>query len=158
MSESIAKFLRAHPNDQMVVIAGSGHLAYGSGIPERTARRNGYDYAIILNDMEPEKGIADFILFPATIPGGTSPKLMVFLKEEAGNVQIAGFPPDSVSEKAGMKIGDRILAIDRLPIHTVDDLKIELLSRKEGDKVQVKILREDVLTANQEMEFEVVLK
>ena len=158
MSESIARFQEAHPNDQMVVIAGSGHLAHGSGIPERTARRNGYDYAIILNDIQLEKGIADFILFPPTLPGGTSPKLMVFLKEEAGNVKIVGFPPDSFSEKAGMKIGDRILAIDRQPIHTVDDLKIELLSRKEGDKVQVKILRENVLTANQEMEFEVVLK
>jgi aminopeptidase N len=43
MSESIDQFLKAHPDDQMVVLAGSGHLAYASGIPKRTARSNGYD-------------------------------------------------------------------------------------------------------------------
>ncbi len=158
MSESIAKFLQAHPENQMVVIAGNGHLAYGSGIPERTVRRNGYDFAIVLNDAVMGKGIADFVLFPGTIPDGTSPKLMVFLKEEAGKVDIVGFPPESVSEKAGMKVGDRILAIDQTPIDTIDDVKIELLSREKRDKVTVKILRESLLTADKEMDYEVILQ
>ena len=33
MSESVDEFLKAQPTDQMVVLAGNGHLAYGSGIP-----------------------------------------------------------------------------------------------------------------------------
>jgi uncharacterized iron-regulated protein len=157
MSESIDQFLRAHPNDQMVVLAGSGHLAHGSGIPKRTVRRNGYSYAIILNDVDPEKGIADFVLLPETIPGVTSPKLMVFLEEHAGRAQIAGFPKDSVSEIAGMKVGDILLAIDHTPIHSIDDVKIELLSLKKGEKVRVKILRNS-LPGTKEMVFEVVLR
>jgi aminopeptidase N len=157
MAASISRFLRAHPDYQMVVLAGSGHLAYGSGIPERTRRRNGYGYAIILNDVGLEKGIADFVLFPGTLPGGASPKLMVFLKEEGGKVEIAGFPPNSVSERAGMKAGDRILAIGNLPIRTVDDVKIELLSLEKGEKVKVKVLRETLPTPSREMDFEVVL-
>jgi aminopeptidase N len=158
MSASIARFLRDHPDHQMVVLAGNGHLAYGSGIPERTMRRNGSDYAIILNDAGFEKGIADFVLFPGPLPGGVSPKLMVFLKEEAGKVEISGFPPSSVSERAGMKAGDRILAIGHLPIHTIDDVKIELLSLEKGEKVQVKVLREDLLAPGRQMDFEVVLQ
>jgi aminopeptidase N len=157
MSESIDNFLKTHSDYQMVVLAGSGHLAYGSGIPKRTARRTGYDYAIILNDSELEKDIADYVLFPGTIPGVTSPKLMVLLTEEKGMVKIAGLPQGSVSKEAGMKVGDIILSIDRTPIHQVDEMKIELLFRKKGDKVKVRILRKTFFSGNKEMDFEVTL-
>jgi membrane-associated protease RseP (regulator of RpoE activity) len=157
MAESVDRFLKAHPNDQVVVLAGSGHLAYGSGIPKRAARRNGYDYAIILNDAALEKDIANYVLFPEAISGPTSPRLMVFLKEEAGKVEIVGFPQDSASEKAGMQVGDMILSIDRTPVHSVDDIKIELLFRKKGEKVRVAVLRKGLL-GSEEMNFEVVLR
>ncbi|MGO8991419.1 MAG: ChaN family lipoprotein [bacterium] len=157
MAESIDQFLRTHPDDQMVVLAGSGHLAYGSGIPKRTARRNGYDYAIILDNAALEKGIADFVLFPGDIPGVTSPMLMVFLREEAGKVEIAGFSQESASEKAGMKVGDTLLAIDHTPIHTIDDVKIDLLARKKGEKVRVRVLRKGFL-GSREVNFDVVLR
>ncbi len=156
MAESVDQFLRTHPNDQVVVLAGSGHLEYGSGIPKRTARRNGYDYAIILNDADLKEGIADFLLFPAAVPEVAPPKLMVFLKEEAGKVEIAGFPPGSISEKAGMKVGDIILALDHTPMHTVDDVKIELLAWKKGEKVKVRVLRKGLL--GNEMDFEVAFE
>jgi aminopeptidase N len=158
MSESIDRFLRTHPNDQMVVLAGSGHLTYGFGIPKRTARRNGYDYAIILNDVDVEKDVADFILFPGTIPGVTSPKLMVLLTEKGGKVEIAGFAHGSNSEKAGMKAGDIILSVDHTPIHQVDDVKIELLFKKKGDKVKVGTLRKTFWGIPKEMNFEVALQ
>jgi aminopeptidase N len=158
MSESINEFLKGHPEDQMVVLAGSGHLEYGYGIPQRTARRNGYDYAIILNDVGLEKGIADYVLFPGTIPGIRSPRLMVFVKEVDGKVEITGFPPGSASEKAGMKVGDILLAIDHTPIKKIEDVKIELLFKKKGDRVDVKLLRKSFFGANQEMHFEVVLQ
>jgi uncharacterized iron-regulated protein len=157
MSESIDEFLKAHPTDHMVVLAGNGHLAYGSGIPKRTARRNGYDYAILLNDADLEKDIADYVLFPKTIPGVTSPKLMVLLKEKGDKVEIAGFPSGSNSEKAGMKAGDMILSIDRTPVSDIDDVKIDLLFRKKGEKVKVRILRKGFF-GSQEIDFEVLLQ
>jgi len=157
MSESIDEFLKAHPIDHMVVLAGNGHLAYGSGIPKRTARRNGYDHAIILNDVDLEKDIADYVLFPKTIPGLTSPKLMVLLKEKGGKVEIAGFPSGSNSEKAGMKVGDRILSINQTPVREIDDVKIDLLFKKKGEKVKVRIMRKGFL-GSQEIDFEVVLQ
>ena len=157
MSESIDEFLKAHPSDHMVVLAGNGHLAYGSGIPKRTARRNGYDHAIILNDVDLEKDIADYVLFPKTIPGVTSPKLMVLLKEKGGKVEIAGFPSGSNSEKAGMKVGDMILSIDHTPVRDIDDVKIDLLFRNKGENVKVRILRKGFF-GSQEIDFEVVLQ
>jgi uncharacterized iron-regulated protein len=158
MSESINEFLKVHPDDQMVVLAGSGHLEYGSGIPQRTVRRNGYDYAIILNDVDLEEGIADYVLFPGTIPGIRSPELNVFLREIDGRVEIIGFPQGSVSEKAGMKVGDILIAINQTPIKKIEDLKIELLFKKAGERVTVKILRKGFFNAHQEIRFEVVLQ
>jgi uncharacterized iron-regulated protein len=39
MADSIARFLKAHSDYQVVVLAGQGHIAYGDGIPSRVARR-----------------------------------------------------------------------------------------------------------------------
>jgi uncharacterized iron-regulated protein len=39
MAERAARYLKAHPQDVLVVLAGGGHLAYGSGIPQRLRRR-----------------------------------------------------------------------------------------------------------------------
>ena len=55
MAMSIDEYLKKNPERQMVVIAGEGHLAYGSGIPKRAFRRNGYEYAVILNDADVEQ-------------------------------------------------------------------------------------------------------
>lgn len=157
MAETIDRFLKNQSVDQMIILAGNGHLAYGSGIPKRTERRNGFDYAILLNDSELKKGIADYVLFPGVIPGGTTPKLMVFLSEKRGTVEITGFHPGSNSEKVGIRPGDVILSIDHTPVHSIDDLKIDLLTRKRGEKVKIRILRKGFL-GSQKMDFDVALQ
>ncbi|OWY66632.1 hypothetical protein B7486_35575 [cyanobacterium TDX16] len=39
MAAEVAKFMKANPKHQVVVIAGQGHIIYGYGIPSRVARR-----------------------------------------------------------------------------------------------------------------------
>jgi hypothetical protein len=158
MSESIDTFQRKHPGYQMVVLAGNGHLAHGSGIPQRTMRRNGYDYAVVLNDVEIEKNVATYVVYPGVVEMEGSPKLMVSLQEADGKVTIQGFSEGSVSQKAGLQLGDTILALDQTPIQSVDDVRIDLLFRKKGEKVRVLILRKSLLTGDKELEFEVALK
>ncbi|MFS8118545.1 MAG: ChaN family lipoprotein [Microcoleus sp.] len=41
MAESIAKFVKANPDYQVVVLAGTGHIMFGYGIPSRVERRLG---------------------------------------------------------------------------------------------------------------------
>jgi S1-C subfamily serine protease len=142
----------------MVVLAGNGHLAHGSGIPRRTMRRNGYDYAVVLNDVEIEKNVAAYVVYPGVVEMEGSPKLMVSLREEDGKVTVEGFSEGSVSQKAGLQAGDTILALDQTPIQSVDDVRIDLLSRKKGEKVRVKILRKSLITGDKELEFEVALQ
>ncbi len=39
MADAIANFVKVNPDYQVIVIAGSGHIIYGYGIPSRVARR-----------------------------------------------------------------------------------------------------------------------
>jgi uncharacterized iron-regulated protein len=158
MALSIDEYLRKSPDRQMVVIAGSGHLAYGSGIPKRAFRRNGYEYATILNDADVDRGIADYLVFPEELKGVTAPKLMALLKEEGGRVTVTDLPTDSVSRKAGIKAGDVILDLDGLPIHSVDDIKIVLLYKHHDEPIKVKVMRKRFLFGEGEQEFDVKLQ
>ena len=161
MSQSVDAFVKNRPDfqkdGQVVVIAGSGHLTFGSGIPRRTFRRNGLDYAIILNDIDIQKDIADYIIYPESIEGVTAPNMMAAVKDIQGKLTITDFPEGSISEKAGLKEGDVILSIDDVPVATVDDIRIGLLYKKKGDLLKVKIRRRRFLFGDTEKEFDFVL-
>ncbi len=143
MAHSVDEFVKNYPDHKIVVLAGQGHLRYGSGIPKRTFRRNGEDYAIVLIDEEVAQGIADYVVFPKTVEGITTPKLMVFLKTDESRITITGFPDKSVSEKAGLRVGDVMLFVDDVEVKSVDDIRIHLLSKRTGDIVKVRLLRKE---------------
>jgi len=157
MAESVSDFLKTHPAYQMVVLAGSGHLAYGSGIPGRVARTTRFQSTIILNGPDIEKDAADYVLSPQAVTYTPAPKLMVFLTEESGKVMIKSFPEGSISEKAGMKAGDVIRSIDDVPIRSIDDGKIELLFHKKGDTINVGVLRKEPSGEEKGLEFQLIL-
>ncbi len=156
MALSLDEYLRKDPLRQMIVLAGSGHLAYGSGIPKRAFRRNGYGYATILNDADVDRGIADYLIYPEAQEGATAPKLMVMLKEADGKVVIADLPAGSVSRKAGIRAGDVVLALDDSPVQTVADIKIVLFYKKHDEAVRVKVMRKRFLLGDRELEFKVM--
>jgi len=157
MAHTLNEFMTKNPGYQVVVIAGVGHMAYGSGIPKRAHRLNRKDYAVILNAEEIEKGIADYVLFPMPVPFEETPKLGVMLKEDAGAVTVEGVSPESSAEKAGLRKDDLILSLDSEKIGAVEDIKIHLLSKKKRETVVVKVLRKRFLFGEKEMEFTVVL-
>ncbi len=158
MAHSLNDFMQQNPGVQVVVIAGGGHLAHGSGIPDRARRLNKQDYSIILNSTgDVSKDIADYLLFPEQISAPETPKLMVMLKEEDGKVIVSGFPPDSISEKAGLKKDDVIVSVDDTTIKDIPDLKILLLYKKKGDTVTVTVLRKRFLLRTAEERFTITL-
>ena len=158
MAESIDRFLKKHPDFRMVVLSGVGHLQFGSGIPKRAFRRNGFGYAIVLSDAAIEEGIADFIVFPEPAKTKTAPKLMVFLKEQDQRVLIAGFVKDSVSEKAGLKVADTLLSLDGQAVGSIEDVKIALFYKEAGETIRVKVRRTDVFQSGEDLEFAVKLQ
>jgi uncharacterized iron-regulated protein len=158
MSWSIDEFINKNPGYQLIVLAGEGHLAYGSGIPKRTFRRNGFDYAIVLNDAEIEKNIASYIVFYKPIEGVSAPKLMAIIKELNSRLIVEGFPDESVSKTAGLEIGDTIVSLDGVRVRSVEDLKIELFYKKAGTILKVTILRKRFPFGEKEKVLEVKLR
>jgi uncharacterized iron-regulated protein len=156
MSRSVDTYLGKNPERTIIVLAGQGHLRYGSGIPLRTYRRNGLNYATVLIDEDVEKGIADYIVFPKPVEGTTAPKLMAFLKDEDGVMRVAGFSDRSVSEKAGMKKNDKIISIDGAEISSIEDIRIHLLYKQKGDIIKVKVKRR-VFLLNRVIDIDVEL-
>jgi aminopeptidase N len=144
MAESIATFLTDRPDYHMVVLAGSGHLAYGAGIPKRVYRRIGKDYAIILPDPgEPlEQGLADFIVFPSEVQAPEDAKLGIILDSSEGLLTVVGFSRESGAEKAGMEKSDVVLAVDGQKVEDFEDLRAFLATRHVGDVVRVTMRRD----------------
>lgn len=157
MALSVDEFLKKNPDFRMVVFAGGGHLAYGSGIPKRAFRKNGLPYVIALNDADVERDIANYLVLPQALEGAAAPKLMVALKVENNKVVVTSLPENSVSKKAGIKVGDTILSFDETKVESVEDLKLELFFKKKNDVVKVKVLRNRFLLGKKEMEFSVRL-
>ena len=157
MAHNLAAFMKKDPDYQVVVVAGMGHLAFGSGIPKRAYRLNGQEYSILLNDADIERNISDFVLFPSPIKPPETPKLGVILKEEKGMVSIESLMPGGVADKAGLKKGDVILSMDGTKIESSDDVRIFLLYEKPGDTVTVRVRRQRFLFGPVEKEIRVTL-
>lgn len=157
MAESIDEYFKKNPDRQMAVIAGGGHLVYGTGIPKRTFRRNGLSHTIILNDGDIERNIADFIIFPQPLEGMTAPKLMATFKEEQGRILFNDFVKDSPARAAGIRADDALVSLDGVAVKGIPDIRTALFFKSKGDIMKVKVVRKRFLLGEKEMEFDVKL-
>ncbi len=158
MAESAAAYLNANAGRRMVILTGAGHVEFGSGIPKRLERRTNATYAIVLNSGEQiEPHIADYLLLSKKQelpPAGT---LGVSLKEKGGECRIDALSPGGAGEKAGLRKGDVLVAIDGQTIKTIAQVRLALWDKKPGDRVRVNVRRKRFLRAATARNFEVEL-
>jgi len=147
MARSVEDFLSTHEGYHMVVFAGIGHLMYGSGIPKRAYRRSQAAYTVILPypGIPLEKTMADFIMFPQNAEAPQSPGLRIELGSGENRLTVTGFIHGSPAKAAGIKIGDRIEALDDKKISDLNSLKAVLAVRNVGDRVRVTVKRGNLL-------------
>ncbi len=159
MAHSVAQFLLEHPDYQIVVLAGAQHIMFDSGIPQRTYRLTGKDYATLINGTSEDLSmdIGDFVLFPTPLIPPASPKLGVLLKQEDNKIKIEEFQPESVALKAGLKKGDAFISIDDWQIESIEDVKIALFDKKRGETITVKIIRKKFLFGEKVLELQIAL-
>ena len=137
MAETISDYLKKNKNRTVIVLAGNGHLAFGYGIPDRVKRRLTVKQAIILNGEQPEKGKADYFVFPSDIKGISSKKLGIYVEETDKGLKVESVIKTSVAEKAGIRKGDIITAFNGQKINSLSDLKILLISPPEKSSITV---------------------
>jgi uncharacterized iron-regulated protein len=142
MAESAAAYLNANPGRRMVILAGSGHLVFGDGIPKRLERRTNAAYAIVLNGGdEVEPHMADYILLSKKQELPAAGVLGISLEEKDGECHIRSLSPGSAGEKAGLKRGDVLVQIDGQAIKETADMRLALADKKPKERVQVSVRR-----------------
>ena len=161
MADRAARYLREHPQTTLVILAGSGHIEYGQGIPKRLARRLPLAMATILNGQgrTPEHEMADFFLYSEPVALPESGKLGVLLGQPApeGGIIIEGFAEHSGAQAAGLTIGDRIVRVAEQPITRYADMRLVLLDAMPGQRVRVEAVRSRILGGNETLTVEVEL-
>jgi membrane-associated protease RseP (regulator of RpoE activity) len=157
MAHSVDEFLKQNPDYQIVVLAGVGHIMYGSGIPKRAYRLNARDYSTLIQGSEnTDEDVGSYVLFPKPVSQLPVLQLGIFPAEVDGRVKIANVELDSIAERAGLKKDDIFISIDDWKIEGIEDVKISMFDKKEGDTINVKILRKS-LVGEKELEFTVTL-
>lgn len=161
MADRAARYLREHAEKSMVILAGSGHLEYGQGIPKRLLRRVPAESAILLSGVHRglDQEMADFLLFPQPVPLPESGLLGVLLdiESEGEGVAVQGFADPSGAKDAGIEEGDRIVKVGEDPIGSYSDIRIALLGSQPGEKLPVEVFRGHLVGENERLNFEVEL-
>lgn len=158
MAHSIDAFLKKKPDYQIVVLAGLGHIIYGSGIPKRVYKLNAKEYATLVPSTGTlDKDLGTFILFPERISLPPTVRLGVFLKETDDRVQIDKIQPDSIAKNAGLKKDDILIFMDDWKIEDIDDVKIFMFDKKQGETIRIKVLRKRILSGYKVLELTAAL-
>jgi uncharacterized iron-regulated protein len=160
MAKRAADYLISNPEKKMVVLAGIGHVANGYGIPDRVKRRAQVNGLTVLpwGSVEVRPGIGDFLLFPEDAQLPPKGYLGVILGDKEGRgVEIQELVPDGSAQKAGMKKGDRVIALDGQTMNKAADIKVAMFDKKPGEKVSLKVLRKRFLLGDKEFMLDLEL-
>lgn len=160
MADRAAGHLKRNPQRKMVIFAGAGHVAFGSGIPNRLARRTGEPGATLLVGLEgvSDQKAADYVVLsqPQELP--PAGLLGAFLEQGDRGVTIASLSENSALREAGIGEDDVILEIDGAQVTTFAAVKLALLDRKPGDTVAIRFLHNNWLGETREKQTEVTLR
>lgn len=159
MAERAASFLRDNPDKRLLVLAGSGHLMYGSGIPRRVERRVPIPSAIILpgGELRIEREIADYVIFPQKVSLPSAALMGIYMEPADKGVRVSRVADEGAANKAGVQKDDIILSFDGLSVTAPADLRIGLLDKRPGDQVRMEILRKGVLFGEKRVTLDLIL-
>jgi uncharacterized iron-regulated protein len=155
MAEQVTRFLENDSETTLMVLAGVGHLEFGHGIPDRVERRTELPGKILLpatsEGLDPER--AHFFL---STPAQSLPplgQLGVVLRQDAQDAQVAELDPKGPARRAGLRKGDRIIRLDQQPIQDYIDLKLALLDKPPGTRIQLEVAADAANSPSRQLEL-----
>ena len=161
MAERAAEWLKQHPQGKMVILAGSGHILYGSGIPHRLDRRIQVTSSSVINlekayPLQP--GLGDYVILSNKQELPPSGKLGAILDATASPPKILSFVPGSGAKQAGLKKNDAIIQIGDTVIDSYADIRIAMLDMQAEQEIQVKVSRKRLFGGMKTLDLPVTLK
>lgn len=167
MATNIVAFLHNHPNQRMVVIAGSQHTRKDSGIPPRVTARMPIEQASLINllgNSLPDNlsKICDFffIAAPSSLP--ETAKIGIVLSPTTDPSTMTGLlieqlSPYGKAAESGLMQGDILIRLDATQITEMADLRISMIDALEGDIVEVEVLRGEAKKTNHVFKVELTV-
>jgi len=161
MADTAARYLRENPGRRMVLMAGSGHIAYRWGIPDRLQRRlpDAAMATVVFDDgKDVNEKLADYLVFSPEVELPKAGLLGLYLDTTTEGVKVRSVADDSAAGAAGIKAGDLLVAVDGQPLPTYAALRVAMLNMKPGDKLHLAYQRKALFGEPAEKTVEVVLK
>jgi S1-C subfamily serine protease len=112
------------------------------------SRRIDASQAIILNvdaATDLDQTMADYLILAQKRDLPAAGKLGVLLDTTISPPSINGFVENSGAKEAGVEKSDRLISIDGQPIKSYADIRIALMDKTVGEKVELKVERERML-------------
>lgn len=140
MAYRTADFLTRNPDHRMIVFAGSGHIEFGSGIPNRVKRYlNTHQVSLLITDgrSEIDKDMADYLVLSKELLLNPAGLIGAFLETENQQLVIRGFSSNSVVQDAGVPQGAVIVSVDNTAVSSFTEFKLTMLDKEAGDTIQL---------------------
>jgi uncharacterized iron-regulated protein len=157
MAQNAVAALKKSGEDEktiLVLLAGTGHVAYGLGIQRQASRlfsgRIATLAAVPVRD-EKEKPVrtvrasyADYLWGVARETDPLYPELGVSVSAQSGKgVQVIDVEKDSVAARAGLAVGDVLVSMDGAPVESREILSRLVGEKKWGDSARLILRRGD---------------
>jgi uncharacterized iron-regulated protein len=159
MAQSLSQFLESPQGEgkTVLVFAGSGHIVFGFGIPNRLYRRTSIPYQTIVLKTWSEKVNEDLTFTGSSLPIANflwitkpnppekkKPRIGVVLKakEDLKGLVIEAVLPGSPAEKAGLLPEDQFIAVEGKEVSGVKDIHHALEQKGWGNDIKFTIVRE----------------
>ena len=161
MAERAADWLQNNPRGNMVILAGSGHIIYGSGIPDRLGRRVDITASSVINldrAAALDRELGDYVIMSGKQELPASGKLGAILDGKASPPKVLSFVPGSGAKQAGLKKNDAIIQIGDTAINSYADIRIAMLDMQADQEIPVKVSRKRLFGGGMKtLDFNVVL-
>ena len=144
MAERTARFLADNPEHQMVILAGNQHVAWGDTIPGRLRSRLPIETVAFLNSWSGpvEAGLADYLLMPEQQALAPTGRIGIAIEEDSDGVSIVACNEGTDCSEKSILPGDRIIAIDTIPVTGIADLRLALRNTVPGDTIEIEVARQ----------------
>jgi membrane-associated protease RseP (regulator of RpoE activity) len=141
MARVAGDYLEANPTRTMVLLAGSGHVAYQDANPDRLQRMVGGDVVTLATGSRERfaGGNLDYLFAERDIALDPPGRLGMELASVDSGVSIRQVRTDGPADNAGLRPGDRMRRIDGQHITAIEDVRLALFDRKPGETVRVEV-------------------
>jgi uncharacterized iron-regulated protein len=151
MARNAVDALRAQPERTMVLLAGTGHVAYGLGIlrqlplPERESATTIMPVPIDSDETSIRASVADFLWGVPEADYPLFPELGVLTTATDDGLQIIHIEDDTPAARGDLTVGDVLTTFNAIALTQRADLGRALAPVQWGDEVTIELLRDDQL-------------